>query len=99
MNGYPLFIGFSSSSDTSYIPPQLYCSLMVTHFRVLGTTELIIGHCSGFDFVGHRVHSGRLCVSFSDSIALSAGLRALVATLDRGGHCVCFDLVTAFNLD
>lgn len=99
MNGYPLFVGFSSSSDTSYTPPQTYCSLMVIHFRTLGTTELIIDYCSGYDFEGHRVPSGRLCLSFSDSSAQSFGLHRLADTLERGGHCVCFDLVTAFSLD
>lgn len=98
MNGYPLFVGFSSSSDTSYTPPQTYCSLMVIHFRTLGTTELIIDYCSGYDFGGHRLPSGRLWLTFEDSPALSSGLRDLVATLERGGHCVCFDSVTAFNL-
>lgn len=98
MNGYPLFVGFSSSSDTSYTPPQTYCSLMVIHFRTLGTTELIIDYCSGYDFEGHRVPSGRLCLSFSDSSAQSLGLHRLADTLERGGHCVCFDLVTAFSL-
>lgn len=99
MNGYPLFVGFSSSSDTSYTPPQTYCSLMVIHFRTLGTTELIIDYCLGYDFECHRVPSGRLCLSFTGSDALSAGLSALVDTIDRGGHCVCLDLVTAFSLD
>lgn len=99
MHGYPLFIGFSSSSDMGYTPPQTYCSLMVTHFRTLGTTELIIDYCSGCDFEGHRLPSGRLCLSFEDSPALSSGLHDLVDALERGGHCVCFDLVTAFNLD
>lgn len=98
MNGYPLFVGFSSSSDTSYTPPQTYCSLMVIHFRTLGTTELIIDYCSGYDFEGHRVPSGRLCLSFSYSSAQSLGLHRLADTLERGGHCVCFDLVTAFSL-
>lgn len=99
MHGYPLFIGFSSSSDMGYTPPQSYCSLMVTHFRTLGTTELIIDYCSGCDFEGHRLPSGRLCLSFEDSPALSSGLHDLVGALERGGHCVCFDLVTAFSLD
>ena len=99
MNGYPLFVGFSSSSDTSYPPPQTYCSLMLTHFRVHGINNLFLDYSSGYDFEGYRVPSGMLCLSFADSAALSAGLSALVATLERGGHCVCFDLVTAFSLD
>ena len=99
MHGYPLFIGFSSSSDMGYTPPQSYCSLMVTHFRTLGTTELIIDYCSGCAFAGHRLPSGRLFLSFAASAALSAGLSALVATLERWGPCVCFALVTAFSLD
>ena len=99
MNGYPLFVGFSSISDTSYTPPQTYCSLMVIHFRTLGTTELIIDYCSGYDFEGHRVPSGMLCLRFSASSAQSLGFHRLAATLERGGHCVCFDLVTAFSLD
>lgn len=97
MNGYPLFVGFSSSSATSYTSPQSYCSLMVTHFRVLGTTELLIDYCSGCDFEGHHLPSGRLYLSFTDSSAQSLGLHVLVAALARGGHCVCFDLVTAFS--
>lgn len=99
MNGYPLFVGFSSISDMGYTPPQTYCSLMVAHFRVHGTNQLFLEYSSGYDFGGHRLPSGRLCLSFSDSSAQSLGLHRLADTLERGGHCVCFDLVTAFSLD
>lgn len=99
MHGYPLFIGFSSISDMGYTPPQTYGSFMLTRFWVHGTHQLFLEYSSGYDFEGHLVPSGMLCLSFADSAALSAGLSALVATLERGGHCVCFDLVTAFSLD
>lgn len=98
MNGYPLFVGFSSISDMGYTPPQTYCSLMVAHFRVHGTNQLFLAYSSGYDFGGHRLPSGRLWLTFEDSPALSSGLIDLVDTLERGGHCVCFDSVTAFNL-
>lgn len=55
-------------------------------------------YSSGYDFGGHRLPSGRLWLTFEDSPALSSGLSDLVDTLERGGHCVCFDSVTAFNL-
>lgn len=99
MHGYPLFIGFSSSSDMGYTPPQTYGSFMLTRFWVHGTHQLFLEYSSGYDFEGHLVPSGRLWLTFEDSPALSSGLHDLVDALERGGHCVCFDLVTAFNLD
>lgn len=83
----------------SYTPPQTYGSFMVTHFRVNGPDNLFLEYSSGYDFNGHRLPSGRLCLIFMDSNALLSGLSALVATLDRGGHRVCFDSVTAFTFD